>query len=196
MSEIDRQKWDRRYREGAYAGRRHPSALLAQWVTDFPVGKALDVACGAGRNALFLAGRGYRVDALDISAEALSRGEKEAQARGVQVNWVQHDLDEALQLEGGYQLALLIRYVDLQLLQQLGSLLAPGGILVCEEHLESNQDVIGPANPAFRVSSGDLKKAADGLEILHLEEGLVTEPDGRIASLARLVARRSAAHSK
>ena len=190
MSQADRDKWDQRYREGAYAGRRHPSVLLAERIGDFPLGNALDVACGAGRNALFLAGRGYHVDAIDISAEALNRAQKEAQTLGVSVNWQQHDLDEPLVLENEYQLVLLIRYVDLKLLQQLGSLLAPGGILLCEEHLESSEDVIGPGNAAFRVNPGDLQRAATGLDILYLEEGLVTEPDGRLASLARLIARK------
>ena len=190
MSQFDREKWDQRYRKGAYAERTHPSALLTEKIKSIPLGRALDLACGAGRNALFLAGLGYQVDAIDISTEALNRGEERAQELGVKVNWLQHDLDEPLRLEGGYQLILLIHYVDMNLLQRLGSLLAPGGILLCEEHLESSEDVVGPSNSAFRVRPGDLQKAAAGLDILFLEEGLVTGSDGRLAALSRLVARK------
>jgi SAM-dependent methyltransferase len=190
LSQIDREKWDRRYREGAYAERRHPNVFLAESVKDFPVGRALDLACGAGRNALFLAGLGYQLDAIDISAEALSRGENRAQELGAKINWLRHDLDEPLRLEGGYQLILLIHYVNLSLLQQLGSLLAPRGILLCEEHLETSEQVVGPSNPAFRVRPGELREAAAGLDILFVQEGLVTEPDGRRAALSRLIARK------
>ena len=190
MSQIDRDKWNRRYREGAYAESTHPRAYLAERVEGLPVGRALDVACGAGRNALFLAGLGYDVVAVDISREALQRGSQLAQELGVSVKWLEHDLDEPLDLEGGFQLILLFRYVDLSLIPHLASLLAPGGILLCEEHLDSSEDVIGPKNPAFRVRPGELEKAATGLELLHREEALVTEPDGRQAALSRLMARR------
>jgi SAM-dependent methyltransferase len=190
MSQIDRDKWNRRYSEGAYTGRTHPSVYLAEQVGDLPVGRALDVACGAGRNALFLAGLGYDVIAVDISREGLQRGRQRARELGVTVNWLEHDLDEPLYLEGEFQLILLFRYVDLSLIPALASLLAPGGILLCEEHLDSSEDVIGPTNPAFRVRPGELERAAAGLEILHREEAVVTEPDGRLAALSRLTARK------
>ncbi|HWM27888.1 MAG TPA: hypothetical protein VNQ14_05490, partial [Woeseiaceae bacterium] len=68
MSETDRLKWDERYRCGSYGGREHPTALLAEWDPRLPHGRVLDVACGAGRNSLFLAATGRQVDAIDISA--------------------------------------------------------------------------------------------------------------------------------
>lgn len=190
MGQHDRDKWNRRYREGAYAERGHPSRILGDWLGRVPVGRAADVACGAGRNALYLAQHGFKVDAVDISAEALARGGESAQQLGLQINWLEQDLDNSLSLEPGYQMILLVRYVNLPLLRQLGSLLAPGGVLLCEEHLETDAEVIGPKTPAFRVKPGELAEAAAGLEILHMEEGLVTEPDGRRAALARLVARK------
>lgn len=193
MGDSDRQKWDRRYREGAYAERTHPSALLAEQIAGIPAGRALDVACGAGRNALFLAARGFEVDAVDISGEGLALGRDRARKSGLSVNWIQHDLDSPLDgPEPGYQLILVVRYVNLPLLPRLVDLLAPGGYLLCEEHLESDAEVIGPGNPAFRVRPGDLEKAAAGLDICQLQEGLVTEPDGRLAALAQLVARKPA----
>jgi SAM-dependent methyltransferase len=192
MSDIDRDKWNQRYREGAYAERSHPSALLREWIERIPPGRALDVACGAGRNALYLESKGFDVDAVDISSEALIRARKSAQQQGIRrVNWLEHDLDEPMPSGHAYQLILVIRYVDLSLIRQLTTALAPGGFLLCEEHLACEADVIGPANPAFRVKPGDLRAAAGDLTILSLAEGLVTEPDGQTAALARLVARRS-----
>ena len=190
MSGIDRDKWDKRYRDGAYAERTHPSEFLQDWVGKIPTGRAIDLACGSGRNALYLAKQGFDVDAVDISAQALDRAQKTAQGMGVSVNWLEHDLDEPLQLEDSYQLILIIRYVNLPLIQQMTANLAPGGFLVCEQHLETEAEVIGPTNSIYRVSSGDLLTVAEGLDIKHLEEVLVPDPDGRTAALARLVAQK------
>lgn len=190
MSGIDRDKWDKRYRDGAYAERTHPSEFLQDWVGKIPTGRAIDLACGSGRNALYLAKQGFDVDAVDISAQALDRAQKTAQGMGVSVNWLEHDLDEPLQLEDSYQLILIIRYVNLPLIQQMTANLAPGGFLVCEQHLVTEAEVIGPTNSVYRVSSGDLLTVAEGLDIKHLEEVLVPDPDGRTAALARLVAQK------
>jgi tellurite methyltransferase len=190
MTEADRERWDTRYRDGAYAGRTEPSALLAQWIDRIPPGRALDVACGAGRNALFLAARGFEVDAVDISAVALDRARALARATGLQVNWIEQDLDDPLALGADYALVVVTRYVNLPLIRQLADQLGPGGFLVCEEHLVTSAEVIGPSNPAFRVRPGELLEVASGLQIRFMQEGIIEEPDGRPAALARLVAER------
>jgi tellurite methyltransferase len=190
VTELDREKWNRRYRGGAYKERSHPSAFLEAWIDSIPAGRAIDIACGAGRNTLYLAQRGFEVDAIDISGAALERARTAAAQMHLNVNWMEHDLDERLELERSYQLILIVRYVNLPLVRQMAANLAPGGFLVCEQHLLTAADVIGPTNPAFRVAPGDLLTAAEGLRVQHLEETLVTEPDGRTAALARLVAQR------
>jgi len=193
MSQSDRAKWNERYSKGAYAERKHPSDLLAEWIDRIPPGRALDVACGAGRNALFLAGHGFKVDAIDISAEALARARKQAQEENLHINWIEYDLDEPLTLEAQYDLILIIRYVNLPLIRRLKRNLAPGGFLVCEEHLVSDIDVVGPSNNAFRVEPGALDRLARGLRIHLLEETVVDDPDNRPAALARLVAQKAPA---
>ncbi|MDH3641327.1 MAG: methyltransferase domain-containing protein [Gammaproteobacteria bacterium] len=190
MSKADREKWDRRYAQGAFAERSHPNAFLEQWVPDLPLGRALDIACGAGRNSLFLAAAGYTVDALDISAEALARAAASAEHRGLQINWIERDLDSGLPDAGLFDLIIMLRYVNLPLLCTLGDRLNPGGHLVVEEHLATDADVIGPRSSRFRVEPGDLASAADGLRVRHCDELLSTDPDGRPVALARLVACR------
>ena len=190
MSQLDREKWNQRYRGGAYSGRLHPCAFLEAWIDEIPVGRAIDVACGAGRNALYLARRGFDVDAVDISGEALDRAREVAQISNLKLNWLEHDLDERLELDASYQLILIVRYVNLPLIRQLAANLAPGGFLICEQHLVTEAEVVGPGNPSFRVRPGDLLAAAEGLRVRHLEESLVQEPDGQTAALARLVAQR------
>lgn len=198
MSSNDRDKWNERYREGAYLDRIHPSALVAECVPDIarqgaatePL-RALDVACGAGRNALFLAGLGYRVDALDISAEALARGERTARDRNLDISWVEHDLDRGLPRSlRDYHLAVLMRYLDLSLVSAMAERLVPGGYLVCEAHLVTDTPVIGPRDPNFRARPGELRDAVRGLDVAEYWEGHTQDPDGRAVALARLVARR------
>ncbi len=190
MSRADREKWNKRYEDGAYSGRTGPSSLPENWIHRIPPGRALDVACGAGRNALWLAGQGFNVDAIDISAAALARVGEAAATRGLAIRLLEHDLDRPLELEANYQLILMFRYVNSPLLRQLTEYLVPGGWLICEEHMVSDADVIGPQNPAYRVAPGALSAAVAGLDIVFVEEGVVAEPDGRLASLSRLVARR------
>jgi hypothetical protein len=109
------------------------------------------------------------------------------------VNWWEKDLDQALVLDNLYQLILVIRYVNLPLIRRLTGCLAPGGYLVCEQHLLTSASVTGPASPSYRVKPGELSAASAGLQIRYLEEGLVTDPDGRVAALARLVAQSARA---
>jgi SAM-dependent methyltransferase len=190
MTQTDRLKWNDRYKSGAYGERRYPSALLQQWIDRIPCGRALDVACGAGRNALFLAARGFTVDAVDISRAALDLAHSRAQDAGLHINWIEQDLDEPLALDAQYALIVVMRYVNLPLLRQLTGNLAPGGFLVCEQHLVTDEEVVGPSDSAYRVASGALRAVAKDLRIHHLEEAIVQDPDKRKAALARLVAQK------
>ncbi len=194
MSAAERDKWDARYRDGAYEDRIHPTALLAEWLPRLPRGRALDVACGAGRNALHLAANGFSVTALDISTVALARGRRAAAERGVDIEWLCVDLDDdvASVLPGtGYDLIVWVRYVHRTLLPHLVARLNVGGTLLCEQHLAVQEPVAGPANAEFRLSPGELARGALALEVLHSYEGPVVDPDGRRVALAQLVARRS-----
>jgi len=190
MSQSDRVKWNERYRNGAYAERMHPSSLLAQWIDRIPRGRALDVACGAGRNALFLARHGFAVDAVDISCEAVKTAAGIAQQADLHINWIEQDLDDPREFGTHYALILVMRYLNLPLVHRLQAKLAPGGFLLCEQHLVTDAHVIGPPNTAFRVQPGALRALAQGLQIHHLEESVVNDPDNRPAAVARLVAQK------
>ncbi len=190
MSAAEREKWDERYRLGAYADRDHPSAWLERWLPDVTPGRALDVPCGAGRNAIFLASREFSVTGIDISAVALARAEATARARGLSVEWIRRDLDTGLALAGKFELIVMIHYVDLDLIPDLANLLTPGGHLIVELHLATDRAVAGPRDAAFRVAPGALRDAAEHLDILRYCEGIVEDPDGRTVALARLAARQ------
>ncbi len=192
MSTEERERWDEKYRSGSYAGRTHPTALLAEHLPRTAAGRALDVACGAGRNSLFLAARGWRVDGVDISPVGLARARERAAEEGLEVRWIEVDLDDPNSLPPGpYDLVVMVRYVNQRLLPHLLTRLAPGGILLVEQHLEAEEDVIGPRSGRFRLRHNELLRdvmaSSDAGRVVYYREGLVTDPDGRLASLAQLV---------
>lgn len=193
MSKADQAKWDERYRAGAFAERTHPSALLKDWISRLPSGcgcsrgRALDLACGAGRNSLFLARHGFEVTGIDVSSEGLKRAAASAEREGLEVAWMRHDLDEGLTLPGPFDVVCLFRYLNADVIRRLPSLLATDGILMVEEHLATDQPVRGPSNPAFCVQPGELRRLLPELEVLHHEEGVIADPDGKPVAIARLV---------
>jgi tellurite methyltransferase len=189
MSQLDRDKWNQRYAEDSYR-RSNPVTLVSDWLPRIPVGRALDVACGAGRNALLMARSGFQVDAIDISFEGLKLAHQQAASEGLEINWIEQDFDEAWTCNCDYDLIIVMWYVNLALIQRLVTCLAPGGYLICEEHLVSAEEVIGPANTSFRVSPGALRDAVAGLDILLYEESVEATPEGQQVASARVVARK------
>jgi tellurite methyltransferase len=195
VSDADRLKWDERYRAGSYAARKYPTPLLADWEPQLPQGRALDVACGAGRNSIFLAGTGRQVDAVDISPIGLEHARQSAALRGVDVRWIEADLEAqpAMALpRGPYDLIVLVRYVNRELMPHLLERLGRGGVLLCEQHVDSTEDVTGPKSPAFRLRHNELLRdlmsvATSDYRVLYPREGLVRDPDGRCAALSQLV---------
>jgi len=200
VSQTDQEKWNTRYREGAYAARTHPSALLAEWLPKLEFRethpRAIDVGCGTGRNAIYLARRGWQVDAVDISEVALEHLTETANAESLPITCIQADLEDAahrpadLFTADRYDLAVMARYTNLPLIDTLKGALRAGGYLIVEEHLVTEADVVGPRSPQFRVAPGALRDAAAGLDIIAYREGIVNDPDGRCAALAQLVARK------
>jgi len=191
MSKQDRDIWNQRYAEDSQR-KNNPVTLLQQWLPRLPVGKALDVACGAGRNALFLAAHGFRVDAIDISPVGLERARREAEDLGLEINWIEQDLEQSYAFDTDYDLILVLWYVNLPLLESLCGCLKPGGYLLCEEHLVTERAVVGPTSARFRVAPGALREAVAGLEIELYEESVVEDIAGEPVASARVVARKSA----
>jgi tellurite methyltransferase len=189
MSQQDRDKWNQRYAEDSYR-KTNPVTLLEDWLPKLPVGKALDVACGAGRNALFLAHAGFDVDAIDISREGLNKARANAESQGFDINWIERDLDQPYTFDDDYDLIVVMWYVNLPLITRLCDHLAPGGFMLCEEHLMTDEEVIGPRTSNFRVAPGALRDAVSGLEVLHYEESIEATEEGEQVASARVVAKR------
>jgi len=194
MSEADRQKWDARYTAGSHSDLTEPCGVLAQHLGLAAVGRALDVACGAGRNALFMARQGFEVDAVDISSVGLALGRRVAAQQQLHISWHCMDLLEAPRLpRADYNLIVMSHFIAPLLLAQLPQHLAAGGVLMVEQHLRWHTPVAGglsgPGSERFRVAPGSLRnclqQADASLQVLVEEEGLVGS-----AALTRLVVRK------
>ena len=188
MTDADRDKWDRRYAEGAYRARSYPSPFLVERLADLPRGRALDLACGAGRNALCLAEAGYEVEAMDVSGTAIDRARTAARERGLEVDWRVADLDDFAPPPARYDLITVIRYTNRAMMERLPDGLADGGMLLVEHHLRTAAPVGGPASRAFRLAPNELVDLFHGrLRVLFYDERVAPDPDGRRMALARFL---------
>lgn len=193
----DRTYWNERYRDETFQLPTEPSRPLREFADAIPDGRALDVATGNGRNALFLADEGYEVDAVDVSGVALAEARDRAMEfdpRG-HVNWIQADLDTYRLPEATYDVVAVSFYTALDLLPELKEALAPGGVLCYEHHLRSPEADRGPSDDRHRFRSNDLLRAALDLTVLHYEETTRVE-DGRTTAVATLVARNTSGGSQ
>lgn len=183
----DRTTWEKRHAESP-ATESPPSAFLAKHA-DLISGRVLDVACGRGRNAIFLARRGNVVEAIDIARAGLLSARHAALAENLSLQLIQADVDDFPLPVERYDAVINIRFLKRELFPALARALKPGGILVFETFLIDQMHSGHPRNPHFLLRHGELRDAFHALEELEYEEGLFEAADGK-AFLARLLARR------
>ncbi len=129
---YDQTRWDTRYREGHHAGKTlKPDPWIAAHVPIRPGLRALDVACGRGRHTLWLARQGVQVDAVDISHEALRQLAQQLEAEGLghRVRLIQADLEVWRPAPHTYDLILVVRYLNRDLITHFWEALKPGGLV-------------------------------------------------------------------
>ncbi len=181
--------WNKRYSDPAYVPDWAPDVVLARSLPGLPRGRALDVGSGLGANSLFLAKRGYQVDAVDMSDVAVERLRRAADSEGVldHLHLMLKDM-RTLKLEPEkYDLVICFRFFFADLAPRLIEALKPGGALLCRAfttgHLRHNPDW-----PADRcVAPGELQRLFSALESESYEE-----TDGQDEAYALLVGRKHA----
>lgn len=183
--DSDRTKWNDRYAsEESFLGRT-PSPFLSREIERIKQllrgRRALDVACGEGRNSIFLAANGFRVTAIDISEVGIAKGMQRAETEGVIVEFLCADLDE-YRLHGSFDLVLNFNYLQRSLIPLEVDLLTPGGLLLFDTILALPQNPPS-RNHSFYLQPGELAGlfgVYDG-EILCHEESLEgTVPTARL----------------
>lgn len=166
MSQEDRLRWDRRWAEEGICRVFEPHPLLLRYAGQLSGGHALDLACGRGQNALWLAEHGYSVDAIDISPVALEQARTEAAQRGLPVNFVEADLDTYVLPVAAYDLIAVFYFLDRRLLPALQAALRPGGWLFYET-FNLGRLRHDPAIPlAYLLEPGELPRRFAGWQIL------------------------------
>jgi len=187
----DRTRWNEKHNESDFMLPDEPIPELEARIETLPDGRALDVATGTGRNAIFLAEHGYDVDAIDVSDVAIEEASRRAARRDLEIEWVRADLAEYDLEAEHYDLISVSFFAGLEHLPALKEALAPGGVLVYEHHLRSSDLVdIGPSSDRHRYRSNDLLRACLDLTILSYEERRRSLLDGT-AAVTTLVARNS-----
>jgi tellurite methyltransferase len=180
--------WDAKHRLAVEALPSEPASIVRELLPLLPAGPALDIACGTGRHALFLAARGQHVTAVDFSNVALDS--LEARARGLNapvrrverleragpplhggLELIQADVERINLPENHYDLILCIQYLHRSLFPQMARALRPDGVLLIETFTRAQLEFSGgPRDPAYLLEIGELREAFPELCVLFYRE--------------------------
>jgi SAM-dependent methyltransferase len=186
--------WNRRYAERE--GDAFPGAP-GRWLVEnhaLLLGSAgrsaLDLACGDGRNAAYLAQLGFQVDAVDISDVAIESLSAAVSDRGLAVNPRRIDLERDPLPGSNYDVIVLLNYLQRSLFEPVARALAPGGLLFVETVTRTHVEELGQRfDQRFVLDRNELRTSCPGLATLRYEEGVI-ERSGKPRAVASLVARR------
>ncbi|HSL57459.1 MAG TPA: class I SAM-dependent methyltransferase [Acidimicrobiales bacterium] len=173
---MDRDAWNQRYSSPDLVWTATPNRTVAEQVADLEPGRALDLATGEGRNAIWLAEQGWRVTAVDFSDAGIATGRRMAAERDVDVDWVVDDVTVHRPEPGAYDLV-LIAYLHLPAAQRHSVMaaareaVAPGGTFLLVGHDLSNIEHGhgGPQDPAVLCTPDDIAADLPGFDIERAE---------------------------
>ncbi len=170
MAERDRKKWDRKFSEMPdLLAPRPPSELVAAWCGEGSGKRALDLACGGGRHTRYLSERGYRVDAVDISAVALDRLRPGVDRDRVRL--IEADLDAFTPRSACYDLIVMTNYLDRALIARAQQGLKAGGNFIVETYMSDPENEKKDSNPDYLLAPRELKSLfSEGFSILEYRE--------------------------
>ena len=196
--------WDERYRSGEHTT-KEPSPLLIKAIKVLKPGRALDIACGVGRHAIYLAERGWQVTAVDSSRVAIEILQQRARTARIPVTTPRDSQASCLleidaqvaDLEQGefqiqsatYDLICNFYYLQRDLFPAIRAGVKPGGAVVAAIHLNDGNPDAKPQNPAFLLERGELKTLFSDWEITYYHEG-PSDEGGHHHDTAYLIARK------
>jgi SAM-dependent methyltransferase len=187
---VDSKRWNARYAGKEWEPEREANLFLVrEFESRAPGGRVLDLACGEGRNAVWLASRGWRVTGVDFSGVALGRARKLAARRGVHVDWIRADVTRFAPRPDSFQ-RVAILYLQLpgadrrRALERAAAAMAQGGELFMVGHALRNltEGTGGPQDPAVLWEAEEIQRelSALGLAVDRAEtlRRPVEEPEG------------------
>lgn len=181
---MDARGWDERYSGHELVWSAGPNRFVAEECARLAPGRALDLACGEGRNALWLAELGWSVTAVDFSPVGIARARELAEARGLTLDLLVEDVTTWKPPAGAFDLV-VIAYLQLPeigaVLARASEALAPGGVLMFVGHDRTNltEGVGGPQDPAVLHTPSDVTAALPGLTVQRAERARrAVEVDG------------------
>jgi SAM-dependent methyltransferase len=179
--------------QGVDMGEQHshdlgPSSFLVDNLDLLPRGRALDLAMGYGRNAVFLAGAGFGVEGVDISPEAVSGALKAAREAGVQLTARVVDLESGHESipRGAYDVIICFNYLHRPLIPAIREGLRPGGMVVYETFIVDQARFGRPSSLAHLLEHNELLHLFRDFRCLRYHEGMV----GRTRAVAGIIAEK------
>ncbi|MCX7760358.1 MAG: class I SAM-dependent methyltransferase [Hydrogenothermaceae bacterium] len=179
---IDRERWNKKYSEG-FIGEKEPSEIVVKYYNLSQIGNALDIAAGLGRNSLFLAERGFKVDAIDVSDFAVEK----LKSLHPNINPIHADLKSYRPEAEKYELIININFLERTLFPYIIEALKPKGVLIFETFLEGSPS---KSSRDFLLRQNELLYAFLQLNIIYYEEKDVYTCKGEQARKAYLVAQK------
>lgn len=152
----------------------NPSGFLVE-NTDLlrPGGKVLDIAAGGGRNSVYLASKGFQVEAVDISKEAVSSALSLARKKGVNINAHRVNLEEEDFIsKDAYDVIICFRYLQRSLFSAIKSGLKPGGMVIYETYITDQAQFGRPVNPDYLLKHNELLTLFSDFRCLRYHEGI------------------------
>lgn len=187
----DQKRWDERFGREEFAFGKKANPFLKRHLALFTRGKALDIAAGEGRNAVFLSQHGFDVDAVDISKMGLIKARKLAEEMGVKIHTVCTDLDTYPIKREQYDLIANFYFLKRSLIPKIKKGLKKGGKVIFETYILEHRNIAtsGPKQAKYFLRPNELLKLFDGFRILRYREGIFKE-GGRKKAIASLIAEK------
>jgi rhodanese-related sulfurtransferase len=182
-------------------GQHHPQQLIAPtpWLVEnfhsLPKGLALDIAMGNGRNAIYLATRGFDVDGVDVDAAVVAQARETARRFHAPIRAIVGNVEDGTHIIPieAYDAIVVFNFLHRPLFRDIKDGLKPGGVVVYQTYLEGQQRFGSPRNPAHLLKPGELEHVFAEFEILRVKERVDSAvPGGPPCALAGIVAKKPA----
>jgi SAM-dependent methyltransferase len=185
-TDSDKLRWDNLYRKNkGYVFGKEPAPFLVDALPVLPLGRALDLAMGEGRNAVYLAKKGFEVVGVDISEVAIRKAQRLSRDSHVHIKTVVADLNKYQIPPMSYDVIIVFYYLQRSLHEQIVRALKPGGVLVYQTYTLDQVKHDPAENRDYLLGKGELKTLFKDLEVVKYEE----TDDGNEA-VASLIARK------